>query len=101
MLDSPSDPRDPPVLKILRRVNFGTGRRFGTEVAKGYREDSEISGEKKAGKRGTGSEKLRRWQYTTDLGAVVSLVWKGPLRIAVVLYSPTNFLTSLQTLGKL
>ena len=34
--------RDPPVLKILRRVNFGTGRKFGTDVAKRYGEGSEI-----------------------------------------------------------
>ena len=27
-------PRDPPVLKIQRRVNFGTGRKFGMDVAK-------------------------------------------------------------------
>ena len=35
-------PRDPPVLKILRRVNFGTGSRFGTDVAKRYGEGSEV-----------------------------------------------------------
>ena len=35
-------PRDPPVLKILRRGNFGTGRKFGTDVAKRYREGSEM-----------------------------------------------------------
>ena len=35
-------PRDPPVLKTLRRVNFGTGRAFGTDVAKGYGEGSEM-----------------------------------------------------------
>ena len=35
-------PRDPPVLKILRRVNFGTGRKFGTDVAKRYGQGSEM-----------------------------------------------------------
>ena len=35
-------PRDPPVLKILRRVNFGTGSIFGTGAAKRYREGSEM-----------------------------------------------------------
>ena len=34
--------RDPPVLKILRRVNFGTRRNFGTDVAKRYGEGSEM-----------------------------------------------------------
>ena len=33
---------DPPVLKIQRRVNFGTGSKFGTEVAKRYGEGSEM-----------------------------------------------------------
>ena len=28
---------DPPVLKIVRRVNFGTGRKFGTERSKTLR----------------------------------------------------------------
>ena len=35
-------PKDPPVLKIVRRVNFGTGRKFGTDVTKRYREGSEM-----------------------------------------------------------
>ena len=30
------------VLKILRRVNFGTGRKFGTDIAKRYGEGSEM-----------------------------------------------------------
>ena len=34
--------RDPPVLQILRRVSFGTGRKFGADVAKRYGEDSEM-----------------------------------------------------------
>ena len=34
-------PRGPPVLKILRRVNFGTGRKFGTDAAKRYGEGSQ------------------------------------------------------------
>ena len=29
---------NPPVLKVLRRVTFGTGSKFGTEVAKRYGE---------------------------------------------------------------
>ena len=33
---------DPPVLNILRRVSFGTGSKFGTEVAKRYGEGSEV-----------------------------------------------------------
>ena len=32
----------PPVLKIVRRVNFGTGRKFGMDVAKRYGERSEM-----------------------------------------------------------
>ena len=35
-------PKDPPVLKILRRVNFGMGRKFGTDAAKRYGEGSEM-----------------------------------------------------------
>ena len=35
-------PRDPPVLKILRRVNFGIGSRFGTDAGKRYGEGSEM-----------------------------------------------------------
>ena len=38
----PCQPRDPPVLKILQTVNFGTGREFGTDVAKRYGEGSEF-----------------------------------------------------------
>ena len=56
-------PRDPPVLKILRRVNFGTGTKFGTDVAKRYGEGSEMlvffSGKLRQENR-TESEKLRR-----------------------------------------
>ena len=37
-----SFPRDPSILKILRTVNFGTGRKFGAEVAKRYGEGSEM-----------------------------------------------------------
>ena len=37
-------PRDPPVLKRLRRVDFGMGSKFGTEVAERYREGSEMLG---------------------------------------------------------
>ena len=35
-------PRDPPVLKILRRVNFGTKKKFGTDDAKRYGEGSDM-----------------------------------------------------------
>ena len=35
-------PKDPSVLKIVRRVNFGTGSKFGTDVAKRYGEGSEV-----------------------------------------------------------
>ena len=35
-------PRDPPVLKRLRKVNFGTGSKFGRDVAKRYGEGSEV-----------------------------------------------------------
>ena len=35
-------PEDPPVLKILRRVNFGTESKFGTDAAKRYGEGSEM-----------------------------------------------------------
>ena len=38
----PPYPRDPPVLKIVRRVNFGTGRKFGTDVAKCYGKGSQM-----------------------------------------------------------
>ena len=61
-------PRDPPVLKLLRRVTFGTGRKFGTDVAKRYGEGSEmlVFLGKKMQENGTdsenygGSKKLRR-----------------------------------------
>ena len=36
-----SYPKDSPVLKLLRRVNFGAGSKFGTEVVKRYGEGSE------------------------------------------------------------
>ena len=36
------NPRDPLMLKILRRVNFGTGRKFGTDVRNRYGEGSEM-----------------------------------------------------------
>ena len=54
--------RDPPVLKILRRVNFGTGRKFGTDAAKRYGEGSEmlvLPGNFRQ-ENGTECEKLRR-----------------------------------------
>ena len=35
-------PKDPPVLKILRRANFGAGSQFSTDVAKLYGEGSEV-----------------------------------------------------------
>ena len=35
-------PRDLPALKILRRVNFGMGRKFGTDAAQCYGEGSEM-----------------------------------------------------------
>ena len=36
------NPKDPSVLKIVRRVNFGMGSKFGTDVAKRYGEGSEV-----------------------------------------------------------
>ena len=69
------NPRDPPVLKLLRRVNFGTGRNFGTDVAKHYGEGSEML--VFLGKRGR--KTVRRWQNSTDSCAVLFLVRKGPL----------------------
>ena len=47
------NPRDPPVLKILRGVNFGMGSKFGTKAAKRYGECSEmlVLSERKARKR--------------------------------------------------
>ena len=73
-------PRDPPVLKILRRVNFGAGSKFSTDAAKRYGEGSEVLvflGEQ-AGKR-YGYLKLRRWQNSTDSSVVLFSVRKGPL----------------------
>ena len=54
-------PTDPPVLKILRRVNFGTGSKFGTDAAKRYGEGSEMLGflGRRGRKNGTDNEKLR------------------------------------------
>ena len=73
-------PRDPPVLNIVRRVNFGTGRKFGTDVAKRYGEGSEML--VFLGKRGRKTveilKKLRQWQNTTDSSAVLFLARKGP-----------------------
>ena len=42
MILGQDNPRDPPVLKIPRRVNFGMGRKFGRDVAKRYGEGSEM-----------------------------------------------------------
>ena len=72
--------RDPPGLKILRRANFGTGRKFGTDITKRYGEGSEMS--VFLGENGTDNEKLRRKQNTTDSSAVPFLVRKGPLGYA-------------------
>ena len=36
-----SCPKDPSVLKTVRRVNFGTGTKFGTDVAKRYGNSSQ------------------------------------------------------------
>ena len=41
-LEIPETQGNPPVLKILRRVSFGTGSKFDTEVAKRYGEGSEM-----------------------------------------------------------
>ena len=41
-LCSKAQPRDPPILKLLRRRNFGTGRKFGADVGKRYGEGSEM-----------------------------------------------------------
>ena len=62
------NPKDPSVLKIVRRVNFGTGSKFGTDVAKRYGEGSEVPcfSRKKRQENGTATEKLRRWQNRTD-----------------------------------
>ena len=64
--------RDPPILNILWRVNFGTGKNFGTEVAKHYGGGSEmlVFLGKKRQENSTDSEKLRRSQNTTDSDAV-------------------------------
>ena len=52
-------PKGPSVLKILRRVNFGTGSKFGTDVAKRYGEGSEVLvfSRKKRQENGTDTEK--------------------------------------------
>ena len=55
-------PKDPPILKILRRVNFGMGTKFATAMAKRYGECSEMLvflGKKKE-ENGTYSGKLWR-----------------------------------------
>ena len=36
-----TNPKDPSVLKTVRRVNFGTGTKFGTDVAKRYGNSSQ------------------------------------------------------------
>ena len=66
-------PKNPPVIKILRRVNFGMGSEFGTEVAKRYGEGSDmfVFLDKKGRKpvhtmKDYGSSNIP----TTDLGAV-------------------------------
>ena len=76
-----TNPKDPSVLKIVRRVNFGTGSKFGTDVAKRYGEGSEVPcfSRQKWQENGIKSEKLRREQNTTDSSAVLFLVRKGPL----------------------
>ena len=69
------------MLKILRRVDFGTGSTFGTDVANRYGEGSEVlvSLGKRGRENGTDTEKLRRWQNSTASSAVLVLVRKGPL----------------------
>ena len=55
-------PKDPPVLKVLRRVNFGTGTKFTTAIAKRYGECSEVLvfSRRTRQENGTDNEKLRR-----------------------------------------
>ena len=63
-------------------MNFGTGSKFGTDVAKRYGEGSEVlvfSSRKKRQENGTDTKKLRWWQNSTDSRAVLFLVRKGPL----------------------
>ena len=62
----PSHPilKDPPVPKILQRGNFGTGSKMGKEVARRYREGSEVLvflGERKRQENGTDNEKVQRY----------------------------------------
>ena len=76
--------KNPSVLKIVWRVNFGTGIKFGTDVAKRYGEGSEVLVflRKKRGRKTVrilNSEKPRWWQNSTDSSAVLFLVRKGPL----------------------
>ena len=83
MAKAQSYPRGPPVLKILRRANSAREVNFATEASKRYGEGSEVlvfffSGEKRQ-ENSTDTEKLRRWQYTTDSSAALFLVRKGPL----------------------
>ena len=74
-------PKDPFVLKIERRVNFGTGSKFGTDVAKRNGEGSEVLvfSRKKRQENGMDTERLRWWQNSMDSSAVPFLVRKGPL----------------------
>ena len=72
-------PRDPPVLKTLRRVSIGTGTKFGTDVAKRHGLRSACFSRKRRQENGTDTDKLRRWQNSTDSSAISFLVRKGPL----------------------
>ena len=78
---TPSCPKDPPVLKILRRVNFGTGSQVGTELAKRYGEGSEMlpfsRQEKNAEKQVQTVKPTEEAEYYR-FGGVAFLVRKGP-----------------------
>ena len=64
------------ILKTVRRVNFGTGTKFGTDVAKRYGEGSEVLVflGKRVRKNGTDTEKLRRWPRIARYRETISAI---------------------------
>ena len=75
------NPKDPSVLKIVRKANSLRRDKNATAITKRYGWFSEVLlflGKKRQ-ENGTGTKILRRQQKTTDSSAVLFLVRKGPL----------------------
>ena len=75
----PNQPKDPPALKILRRVNPAPVVKFGMEMRKRYGDRSEMLGFPRSRNRRT-VRIIKNYDHSKiDPSAVVVLVQKGPL----------------------